>query len=78
MSRRIIITYEGGDPELLTALYRVATVVSDGRVSESRGRKQFCFYSKFADGTLVAAMDLRTDTSADTFRVWREEGATDE
>lgn len=70
MSRVIIEFASGVEPCL--ALRCVEVVIAQGRISEARGRKQYCFFTTFEDGLVVYARPLRSDTSADSFLVSRE------
>ena len=70
MKGRIIIDYDDF-VRIPEALDHVRKVVEGGRVSEARGRKQFCFVTVFDDGCKVYARELKRDGAADSFKVWR-------
>ena len=67
--RRIIINIgEGVDDN--EAMEAVKSVVADGRISGSDGKKQYCYVTTFTNGgTVVAGL---TRSGNDTFMVYME------
>jgi len=64
--KTIIIRYD----EKITAaqaMDRALLVVDGGLVSESAGRKHYCWLTRFTDGTTVSTTRKRRDDSADSF-----------
>lgn len=66
MKQKVIIDIYGVEPAL--AVLAVTKVIEDGRVSEARGIKHYCWITKFA-GITVYTRDKKTKTSADSFIV---------
>jgi len=71
MARFIIDVRDDIDP--VTALVRVATVIRQGKISEARGIKHYCWHTTFrTDKIAVSAREKKKDTSADSFWVWED------
>lgn len=69
MTRKLIIHIETDEISDADALWRVLCVARGGRISESRGRKHYCWLSTFnTEGTKTVSATKRTDTT-DTFYV---------
>lgn len=71
MAKKKVIIHYDGDMKLYDVFKKVLKVISMGRISKARGRKQFCFVTTFHDGLIVYAMEKRNDTT-DTFAVERK------
>ena len=68
---KLIIDYDD-DVGIDLAIRLVRSMVANGRVSESRGNKQFCFVSIFSTdvGEIeVLARERKQPTSPDSFKV---------
>ena len=50
-----IIIENRTDMLMRDAIYYVKHVISQGRISESAGKKQYCFVTTWKDGTVVYA-----------------------
>lgn len=75
MSRRIIIDIRTADIPFSRAAELVARVLETGYISETRGVKKCCHATIFGeapDQIVVSARNRRTETSADSFVVYRE------
>ncbi len=69
MSKFII--YNNDDSiEDYEAVSFIRAVISEGKVSETKRGKQYCFATRFKNGVVVTCNKLREDTF--TFRVKRE------
>lgn len=64
---RLIINRDSSIDDL-TALTRVASVVNQGKISETKQGKLYCFASTFTDGTVVECSHNKTGYS---FRVYQ-------
>jgi hypothetical protein len=51
------------------ALRYVVKVVQEGRISETKNGKQFCFYTVFNENCHVSATKSKTGT--ETFKIWK-------
>lgn len=63
---RMVITIDDTVDDL-TAAYCVLKVIEQGKISESKNGRCYCFVTTFKNGVRVYAE--RTKTGADTFRV---------
>ena len=63
---RMIVTIDDTVDDL-TAAYAVLKVIQQGKISESKNGRCYCFVTTFKNGVRVYAE--RTKTGADTFRV---------
>lgn len=55
MANKIIIQNNTGMSDFEALVY-VSVVVEGGRISESRGREQYCFHTTFKGGISVSAL----------------------
>lgn len=67
--KRIIISYDEKKLTELDAMEYIYKVIENGRLSESGGKKIFCFITSFKDGTVVETRENRV--KADSFIVYR-------
>ena len=67
---RIIIDYDDtiSDNE---AIHRVATVVADGKISESNNVPHYCWATSFSDGVVVWTRRKKSYQKSDSFCVTR-------
>lgn len=66
--RKIIINIESDDISDQEAVMLVNSVISQGRVSHSRGKAIYCFLTEFPDDKKVF---VHPNCKSDVFSVWR-------
>ena len=73
MKNKLIINCYNIKPK--EALLYVTSVIGDGKISEARGIKHYCWHTVFNRGTKeetsVSVNQKKTEKSADSFNVYR-------
>lgn len=67
-----IIIDNKGDISEIDAISYIVAVIKQGRISEAKGIKHFCWLSRFADNIVVATRQKKSINSPDSFVVYKE------
>ena len=72
IKRRIIINILDENISDKDTMLMVGKVIEMGKVSEIKGKKQYCFVSGFGNGNIVYAKQ-KYNTNSDIFYVYKKE-----
>jgi hypothetical protein len=68
--KRIIITF-GPEIDEETAIQRVSNVVKQGRISEHKHGKHYCWVTAFTNNEVVSVRPRKEGQTSDSFHVYR-------